>query len=97
MPPLLSLESPTEQKPEFCLIDQHPPTTTSTFASAFDPEPMPEMARHQQTDDEWDKTTTALAEHMRNTVAEFPMLADEFRMKLFQLMVDVQQKRSEMR
>lgn len=48
-------------------------------------------------EDEWDKTTSSLAEHMRNAVAEFPTLADDFRMRLLQLQVDVQKKRSDMR
>lgn len=48
-------------------------------------------------DDEWDKTALLLAEHMRNTVKEFPTLADDFRTRLLQFTLDVQKKRSEMR
>lgn len=53
--------------------------------------------RMMKEDDEWDKTALLLAEHMRNAVKEFPILADEFRSCLLQTTLDVHKKRSETR
>lgn len=73
------------------------PTSSVSSASSMQKEAMLEAAFQQlsKEEDEWDKIASLLAEYMRNAVDEFPMLADEFRMKL--LAVQVQKRRAEAR
>ena len=73
------------------------PTSTSTSTSLQKEAMLGAVFKRMMQEDEWDKTTSALAEHIRNAVAEFPILADDFRMRLLQLQVDVQKERAQMR
>lgn len=87
-------ESPHTPPPKRRRLYRTTPTTSTLRKEAMLGAAFERMSKE---DDECDKTALLLAEHMRNTVAEFPLLADEFRTQLLQSMLDVQSRRSNQR